>query len=46
MFGSFVISSLSLAMMLTSFFTDHKIASEIIGMIFSMAAFLPLLHSG
>lgn len=43
-FGSFVISSCTLTLALTSFFKDHKIAMEIIGMFFSLASFLPFMY--
>jgi len=46
MFAAFVISSLTCSMMLTSFFTDHKLATEVIGMFFSLSSFLALLYSG
>ena len=43
-FGSFVISTLTLALALTAFFKDHKIALEIIGMFFSLGAFLVFFY--
>jgi hypothetical protein len=43
-FGSFVISSCTLTLALTSFFRDHKIALEVIGMIFSLSSFLPFMY--
>lgn len=43
-FGSFVISTLTLALALTAFFKDHKIAQEIIGMVFSLSAFLVFFY--
>lgn len=43
-FGSFVISSLTLALALSAFFKDHKIALEIIGMFFSLGAFLVFFY--
>jgi nitrate/nitrite transporter NarK len=45
-FGAFVISSCSLALMMTSFFKDHKIAAELIGICFSLGSFLPLMYKG
>jgi ABC-type polysaccharide/polyol phosphate transport system ATPase subunit len=39
-FGAFVISTCTLAMALTAFFRDHKIALELIGMLFSLSSFL------
>lgn len=44
MFGSFVLSSMTLSLMLTAFFSDQKIALEIIGMLFSLSAFLPYFY--
>ncbi len=43
-FGAFVISNCTLAMALTAFFTDHKIALELIGMCFSLSAFLVFFY--
>jgi hypothetical protein len=43
-FASFVISSSVLTLAFTAFFKDHKIALEIIGMFFSLSAFLPFLY--
>lgn len=43
-FAAFVISSNALILMLTSFFSEHKVATEVIGTIFSLASFLPLLY--
>ncbi len=43
-FGSFVISTCTLALALTAFFKDHKIALEIIGMVFSMSSFLVFFY--
>lgn len=43
-FAAFVISSSVLALAFTAFFKDHKIALEIIGMFFSLTAFLPFLY--
>jgi hypothetical protein len=43
-FGSFVISFSTLTLALTAFFKDHKIALELIGMLFSLSAFLPFLY--
>jgi hypothetical protein len=39
-FGSFVISQLTMTWALTAFFKDYKIANEMIGMFFSLTAFL------
>lgn len=43
-FGAFVLSTCALALALTSFFKDHKIALEVIGLAFSLAAFLPFAY--
>lgn len=43
-FGAFVLSTCTLALALTAFFKDHKIALEIIGMLFSLSIFLPFLY--
>ena len=43
-FGAFVISSCTLTLFLSSFFKDHKIALEIIGMLFSLSSFLPFVY--
>ncbi len=43
-FGAFVLSTCTLALALTAFFKDHKIAVEITGLAFSLAAFLPFLY--
>ena len=43
-FGAFVISSNTLTLMLTAFFTEHKVATEVIGTIFSLGSFLPLVY--
>ena len=43
-FLSFSVSAGSLTLMLTALFNDHKVASEVIGFIFSMAAFLPFFY--
>lgn len=43
-FASFVISSSFLTIALTSFFNEHKVATEIIGLLFSLGSFLPFLY--
>lgn len=43
-FAAFVISSSFLTMALTSFFNDHKVATEIIGFFFSVGSFLPFFY--
>jgi len=43
-FGSFVISQLTMTLALTAFFKDYKIANEIIGMFFSLTAFLVFFY--
>jgi hypothetical protein len=43
-FGSFVLSTCTLALALTAFFRDHKIALEVIGLLFSLSAFLPFAY--
>lgn len=43
-FAAFIVSSSFLTIALTSFFTDHKVATEIIGFIFSLGSFLPFFY--
>lgn len=43
-FAAFVISSNFLTIALTSFFTEHKVATEVIGVMFSLTAFLPFVY--
>lgn len=43
-FAALVISSSTLTLALTTFFRDHKIALEVIGMLFSLGSFLPFLY--
>lgn len=45
-FAALVISSSTLTLALTTFFRDHKIALEVIGMLFSLGSFLPFLYDG
>lgn len=44
-FAAFVISSATLAMALSSLFKDHKVALEIVGLLFSLGAFLPFFYT-
>lgn len=43
-FGCFVIASNLLAIALVCFFKEHKVAAEVIGIVFSLASFLPLVY--
>ena len=43
-FASLVISSTTLTILLTSFFSDHKIATEVIGLLFTISALLPFMY--
>jgi len=43
-FGSFVVSQLTMTLAFTAFFNDFKIANEIIGMFFSLTAFLVFFY--
>lgn len=43
-FASFIISSSFLALALTSFFSEHKVATQVIGIFFSLASFLPFFY--
>lgn len=43
-FGACVLSTCTLALALSSFFRDHKIALEAISLVFSLSAFLPFLY--
>lgn len=43
-FAAFVVSSNFLTIALTSFFKEHKVATEVIGLLFSLSAFLPFAY--
>jgi hypothetical protein len=43
-FSGFVVSTGFLTIALTSFFSEHKVATEVIGLLYSLAAFLPFFY--